>query len=603
MNNDDFVATGSTHMLWVGINRYESPMWPTLKNAVSGSEALEEAFQSNFGLDDDHVVRLVNQAASLAGIEMAVRAYGPGGPMEIREEDQLIISFAGHGEEDQLTRETAFVPYDGNPSSPSTWFRFDHLRPLLRVISARHILVISDSCFSGGVFRSATQTPVARSNPAYAKRAFSKFSRQMISSGGSELTDDGGGRPGHSVFVDGLVHSLKSSNDDFLLANELFYEARNFVVANAEQTPEFGPLTRSGHAGGEFVFFRRSSETCEPMKQASDIVIGAEQQPIASYQSDDDVAAKLLDVPYLASSPLDNEVHGDNPDETSEAPDAIPDDLRADAQAAEPENRSLFQHWNNRKSEIFATFGRDFELNDEIDINDFSEILVGSTPSQPQVVEYGIGTPLSLRFGIFIFCYVHLTYVSFNLWLSDSLTLGAILFPALGAIPLVVVHTGGLRKTLGSWFAILVSLSATVAITGPLLEDALGIRADQRYLSNASSKATFAFFLELSTFLATSIIVFWLARRTRIFWRMFIALFLGTACATVIFYLVQYAQAPSQALLDSTRAYETAPILNQGPLAPRYMSWMLRDVIAYSILSFATAFIATPFLRKAGPRT
>lgn len=259
MNDDVFVATGRTHMLWVGIDRYANPLWPTLKNAVSGSEAFEEALQRNFGLEDASVVRLVNKGATLANIEMAIRAYGPGGPMEVIEDDQLIISFAGHGEEDQLTRETAFVPYDGNPSSPSTWFRFDQLRPILRAIPARHILVISDSCFSGGVFRGEASVGARAKDAAYARRAFAKHSRLMISSGGSELTADSGGRLGRSVFVDGMIHSLSASDGDWILINTVFQETRSFVVANAAQTPEFGPLKDSGHYGGEFVLFRSKS--------------------------------------------------------------------------------------------------------------------------------------------------------------------------------------------------------------------------------------------------------------------------------------------------------------------------------------------------------
>jgi hypothetical protein len=599
LNDDGFLAAGKLHMLWVGINRYESPLWPTLKNAVSGSEALEEALGANFGLEDEDVVRLVNQAATLADIEMAVRAYGPGGPKEIEEEDHLIISFAGHGEEDQLTRETAFVPYDGNPSSPSTWFRFDHLRPLLRAISARHILVISDSCFSGGVFRGSAQTQAARGNPAYAKRAFSKFSRQMISSGGSELTDDGGGRPGYSVFIDGLVHSLKSSNSNLLLANELFYETRNFVVANAEQTPEFGPLTRSGHAGGEFIFFRQNTENREQIGHISGGLTGAEEQPISAHQADDHAAAKPVDLPEIDLSAQTHEAQGENVGDALAAVDASSACVQTEGHTAKPETHSVFQQWTNKKSEIFATFGQEFELHDEVDINEFSGILTGSSSEQHQVARPMLGAPLSLTFGAFIFCYVNLTYVSFNLWLSDALTLGAIFFPLLGVVPLVFLYKGELRKTLGASFAIFVSFLATVAITGPLLEDGFGIRADQRFLSSATSAATLALFLELSIFLAISTITFRLAHGSRLFWRVFIALFSGTACATVVFYLVQYGQTPSQTLLDSTRAYETAPLLGQGPPASRYLSWMVRDVIVYSFLSFATALVARPFLKKA----
>lgn len=258
LKTNDFRATGRIHLLWIGINRYESSMWPTLRTAVSGSEALEEALQQGFGLVDDRVLRLVNQGARLAEIERSIRAFGPGGSMELSKDDQLLISFAGHGEKDPLTHETAFVPYDGHIDSPSTWFRFDHLRSLLRVIEAKHVLVVSDSCFSGGVFRSSGSQLPDKIDEIYAKRAYASKSRLMISSGGNEIVADAGGGHGKSVFVQGILNALSKRASPWVLAEEVFRDVRKFVVENSQQTPEFGGLERSGHDGGQLVLFRAS---------------------------------------------------------------------------------------------------------------------------------------------------------------------------------------------------------------------------------------------------------------------------------------------------------------------------------------------------------
>jgi len=227
---------------------------------------LDEVLQSNYGLDSDRTMRLVNQGATLAEIERGIRAFGPGGSMELSEDDQLVISFAGHGEEDPLTHETSFVPYDGHIDSPSTWFRFDHLRSILRVIRAKHVLVISDSCFSGGVFRNASTQIPDEIGETYAQRAYASKSRLMISSGGKEIVTDSGGGHGGSVFIEGILNSIAKRSNHWVLAEEIFRDARKFVVENSQQTPEFGGLERSGHDGGQIVLFRKnaSSTTNKP---------------------------------------------------------------------------------------------------------------------------------------------------------------------------------------------------------------------------------------------------------------------------------------------------------------------------------------------------
>lgn len=345
---------------------------------MSGSEALEEILESNFDLHDDHVMRLVNQGARLAEIEKAIRSFGPGGARELEEADQLILSFAGHGDEDHLTQETAFIPYDGDPDSPSTWFRFEHLRPLLRVISARHILVISDSCFSGGVFRSGGGV----SNPAsttleYARRAYAKRSRSMISSGGIERTEDGGGRLGCSVFIDGLIHSLRSEKEDWILTNEIFSDLRNYVVANAEQTPEFGPLSRAGHGGGEFIFFQQKSrsevhahladELANSLNERGTDLVSATADELADFLSSEPYSS-VDDVPSLESSPTSR--FADEESSRAKLNGASEESFLRDDQPV-----VHLQNWNAIKEKIKERFGSEFELLDEVDISEFWQIL------------------------------------------------------------------------------------------------------------------------------------------------------------------------------------------------------------------------------------
>ena len=58
----------------------------------------------------------------------------------------------------------------------------------------------------------------------------------------------------HSLFALKLIDTLKN-NDNVINSQILFENIRRYVVANADQTPERAMVHKTGHDGGDFLFF------------------------------------------------------------------------------------------------------------------------------------------------------------------------------------------------------------------------------------------------------------------------------------------------------------------------------------------------------------
>ena len=90
----------------------------------------------------------------------------------------------------------------------------------------------------------------------YIKRLKRKKTRLVITSGGNEpVVDSVGGQ--HSLFASKLIDTLKNNNT-VINSQILFENIRRYVVANADQTPERAIVHKTGHDGGDFLFFAKN---------------------------------------------------------------------------------------------------------------------------------------------------------------------------------------------------------------------------------------------------------------------------------------------------------------------------------------------------------
>lgn len=247
-------ARGDLWLLTIGINSYLS--WPRLKTAVNDARAVKEVLLKRYHLDPARVVELTDEKATRQNILGAFRDLAK----KVRPEDSLLVYYAGHGHIDGITGKGSWIPVESGADDPTNWLSNRDVTDYLNVnaIKAKHVLLVSDSCFSGDFFR-GNRGGLPAIDDAMLRKAYTRSSRQAISSGGLEPVSDAG-FGGNSVFSHFLVASLQNNSKPYLIPSELFGEIRSGVGKNAEQLPQFGDLHGTGgQEGGELILFLKGA--------------------------------------------------------------------------------------------------------------------------------------------------------------------------------------------------------------------------------------------------------------------------------------------------------------------------------------------------------
>ena len=241
---------GSQWLMVIGIDNYLR--WPKLRTAVNDARAVRDVLTSRYHFDKDHLYELYDADATRANILKTFRTLAN----QVKSEDSLLIFYAGHGNMDTITKTGSWVPVESGLQDASAWIKNHDVKDYLNVdaIKAKHILLVSDSCFAGDFFRgSRGSLPVV--TDAVIKKAYQLSSRQAITSGGLEPVSDAG-FGGNSVFSHFFISALKDNKKPHLLPSDLFPTVKAGVAQNAEQFPQLGGLYGvGGQEGGEYVFF------------------------------------------------------------------------------------------------------------------------------------------------------------------------------------------------------------------------------------------------------------------------------------------------------------------------------------------------------------
>ena len=245
---------GRYHALIITNQNYQqlSP----LKTPHADADALAGILRTDYGFRVT-MLRDTNRAGTLDALDQLVEKLTPS--------DNLLIFYAGHGHLDSATGEGYWLPVTASPRRRSEWISNSDITDTLRATVARHVLVISDSCFSGTLSRSASAgLNVGKDKRNYYKKLASRISRTALSSGGLEPVDDGGGS-GHSVFAGALITALRRNNEQILEAESLYSQIKRPVALNSSaiQKPQYSDVRATGHDEGDFLFFKRNVRVTE----------------------------------------------------------------------------------------------------------------------------------------------------------------------------------------------------------------------------------------------------------------------------------------------------------------------------------------------------
>ena len=248
-------AKGINHLLAIGIDQYKH--CSRLKNAVRDAEVLCEVLQHTYRFEAAHIHTLFDEAATRAGIW---KTFGQL-KKKMRAGDNLLIYYAGHGSLDE-NGWGYWIPVEAAPEEHYQFLRNREVVDWIKALNCHHLMLISDSCFSGSFF-SETRSPSARFSRDPSRWALPSGRRQVVTDG-----ERGKGSP----FNQYLIKYLQN-NQGPLLFSQLANKVKVATNSHAEmyQTPQAEPLQIRGHEGGEFVFLPRRDEAQDwKMARATD---------------------------------------------------------------------------------------------------------------------------------------------------------------------------------------------------------------------------------------------------------------------------------------------------------------------------------------------
>ena len=147
---------GKYYALVIGNNNYKYVA--KLKTAVNDADAVGQLLRDRYGF----TVKVLHDATR-DNILTALNEYRRTLPVN----SNLLIYYAGHGYKDQDTNEAYWLPVDAEKDNNQDWISADDISADAHAIPLMHLLIISDSCFSGELARDADVGITSRDRDTY----------------------------------------------------------------------------------------------------------------------------------------------------------------------------------------------------------------------------------------------------------------------------------------------------------------------------------------------------------------------------------------------------------------------------------------------------
>lgn len=253
--NASNLKRGKKLILGIGINDYQSKEWPRLNNAVGDVRVMTSLLMEKY--DFDGCSLLLDKEATRANIENTLYCYTDSNIL--RQNDSLLVYYSGHGHMDS-NQLGYWVPVDAEMGKIHTYIPNGRLRELISNFKCRHVLLISDACFSGSFFAqykgASIQEEIAEE---YERRA----SRYAFCSGRHDQVVSDGRKGENSPFAKAIIQELDLNNTKINLSR-LAERVIDLTRANYNQMPIADPIFETGHMGGQFVFTPRGYQDSIP---------------------------------------------------------------------------------------------------------------------------------------------------------------------------------------------------------------------------------------------------------------------------------------------------------------------------------------------------
>ena len=237
------VKEGKNYCLLIGAQNYEDLNIPSLENPIQDAVRLKLILKKDYDFEEGTIFTLFNPGANDVKRKLLELIT------VIQPEDNLLIFYAGHGIWVEKEKKGYWLLVDAKRNDSTTWLQNKDVLNLIAKLPSRHTLLITDACFSGGVFKTRS---IGKDAPAALKTINEKISRVAITSGNdTEVPDE-------SVFMKYLVKALTENKEKYLTAQKMFItQIMEAVMTETKTEPRYGTLELAGHIGGDYIFAKK----------------------------------------------------------------------------------------------------------------------------------------------------------------------------------------------------------------------------------------------------------------------------------------------------------------------------------------------------------
>ena len=246
---------GTYRALVIGINDYQDKKIPALKTAVNDAREFANLLKTRYGFQ---VALLLDRQATKQAIMERLRDLAA----NTSPDESVLIYYAGHGDVDRVLNDGWWVPADAIGGDPVTYLDNNYVQRVMRGMKARHVLLVSDSCYSGTLFGESRSLPPLIDDKYYLN-LYNEKSRWGMTSGNKTPVSDSGSE-GHSIFAYQLIKALTKNEKPYVTTQEIYSQIAPIIANNSEQQPLCSPVRDTGDQGGGFVFVAsRTSSTSD----------------------------------------------------------------------------------------------------------------------------------------------------------------------------------------------------------------------------------------------------------------------------------------------------------------------------------------------------
>ena len=231
------------YALIMAVQEYADPEIPSLNEPVRDATMLKNVLIKKYTFDEAGVHLLLNPA--FEDIDVAFESLIG----KVTSDDLLLIFYAGHGFFDEKTNIGYWLPSDATKKNKAKWYRNSALVENIRAINSKHTFLITDACFSGGIFK--TRAPFNNAS-LQINDMLRRKSRKAMTSGSLETVPD------KSIFMKYLLKALEENQNLYLTTEDLYDEINHAMKHNSVIKPDYGEIENTGDENGNFVFQQKS---------------------------------------------------------------------------------------------------------------------------------------------------------------------------------------------------------------------------------------------------------------------------------------------------------------------------------------------------------